>query len=41
MIEGPIEETKRIHANTTQAIGKDALIIETDKLYRWEFKETK
>lgn len=35
-IEGPIEESKRIHVNATQALGADALIIDTAKLYAWE-----
>jgi uncharacterized protein YrrD len=39
LIGGSIEETKRIHANATQAFGKDALIIDMDRLYRWEIKE--
>lgn len=35
-IEGPIEESKRIHVNATQAFGADALIIDTANLYAWE-----
>lgn len=35
-IEGPVEESKRIQVNTTQALGADALIIDTTNLYAWE-----
>ena len=35
-IEGPVEESKRIHVNATQALGADALIIDTTNLYAWE-----
>jgi uncharacterized protein YrrD len=35
-IEGPIGESKRIHVNATQALGDNALIIDTAKLYAWE-----
>jgi uncharacterized protein YrrD len=35
-LEGPVADTKRIHVNTTQAMGADALIIDTTKLYQWE-----
>jgi hypothetical protein len=33
-IEGPIADSKRIHVNATQAMGADALIIDTSKLYQ-------
>jgi uncharacterized protein YrrD len=35
-IEGPIQKTKRVHIDATQAFGKDALIIDVEKLYNWE-----
>ena len=35
-IEGPVKESKRIHVNATQALGIDALIINTANLYAWE-----
>lgn len=36
LIEGPVKESKRIHVNATQALGIDALIIDTTNLYAWE-----
>jgi len=35
-IEGPIADSKRIHVDTTEVLGTDALIIDTSKLYQWE-----
>jgi uncharacterized protein YrrD len=35
LIEGPVQESKRIHANATQTLGADALIVDTTKLYDW------
>ena len=35
-IDGPVAQSKRIHVNTTQELGKDALIIDASKLYQWE-----
>jgi sporulation protein YlmC with PRC-barrel domain len=35
-IDGPVTKSKRIHVNTTQELGKDALIIDASKLYQWE-----
>lgn len=35
-IEGPVKDSKRIHVNATQALGIDALIIESENLYAWE-----
>jgi uncharacterized protein YrrD len=35
-IDGPVKKSKRIHVNTTQEFGKDALIVDASKLYQWE-----
>lgn len=35
-IEGPVEKSKRIHRRTTHTMGADALIIDTENLYKWE-----
>jgi len=35
-IEGPVKDSKRIHVNTTLVMGADALIVDTEKLYKWE-----
>lgn len=35
-LEGSVADSKRIHMNTTEAFGPDALIVDKSKLYQWE-----
>jgi sporulation protein YlmC with PRC-barrel domain len=39
MIEGPLEKSKRAHVKTTQSLGPDALILQTNQLYEWKMDQ--
>jgi uncharacterized protein YrrD len=36
-LEGAVADSKRIHVDTTEVFGPDALIVDKSKLYKWEF----